>query len=100
MLFRSNKLLKISAEPAKTISLSQRLRYLALRYIAIAYHQIAKEKSQALVTSVKAVFSDSTNANELSTNIRADVRFEQLINGSSAKYREARHQIADKYYGK
>ena len=96
----ANKLLKISAEPAKRVSLSQRLRYLALRYFAIAYHQIAKEKSQALVTSVKAVFSDSTNANELSTNIRADVRFEQLINGSSAKYREARHQIADKYYGK
>ena len=96
----ANKLLKISSEPTKTISLSQRLRYLALRYIAIAYHQIVKEKSQALVTSVKAVFSDSTNANELSTNIRADVRFEQLINGSSAKYREARHQIADKYYGK
>ena len=96
----ANKLLKFAAEPAKTVSLSQRLRYLALRYIAIAYHQIAKEKSPALNSSAKAVFSDSIDAKELSTNIRSGVRFEQLFKGCSAKYQEIRHQIADKYYGK
>ena len=96
----ANKLLKISAEPAKTVLISQRLRYLALRYIAIAYHQIAKEKSQAPDTTIKVVFSDSVDANELGTNIRSGVRFEQLFNGSSDKYRTIRHQIADKYYGK
>ena len=47
-----------------------------------------------------AVFSDSVDAKELGTNIRSGVRFEQMFNGSSEKYRSARHQIADKYYGK
>ena len=96
----ANKLLKIAAEPAEAVSLSQRARYLALRYIAIAYHQIAKEKSQAPNSSVKAVFSDSVDAIELGTNIRSGVRFEQFFNGSSDKYRAVRHQIADTYYGK
>jgi UDP:flavonoid glycosyltransferase YjiC (YdhE family) len=96
----ANKLLKIAAEPAKTVSLCQRARYLALRYIAIAYHQIAKEKSQAPNTSVKTVFSDSVDAYELGANIRSGVRFEQFFNGSSDKYRAVRHQIADNYYGK
>ena len=96
----ANKLLKIADEPAKTVSLSQRTRYLALRYIAIAYHQIAKEKSQAPINSVKVVFSDSADANELGTNIRSGVRFEQFFHGSSDKYRAVRHQIADTYYGK
>lgn len=96
----ANKLLKIASEPNKSISFSQRMRYLALRYIAIAYHQIAKEKSPAANTSAKAIFSDSVDANELSANIRSSVRFEQLISGSSAKYRDIRRQIADKYYGK
>jgi UDP:flavonoid glycosyltransferase YjiC (YdhE family) len=96
----ANKLLKIAAEPAKAVSLSQRARYIALRYIAIAYHQIAKEKSQAPISSVNVVFSDSVDANELGTNIRSRVRFEQFFNGSSDKYRAVRHQIADTYYGK
>jgi hypothetical protein len=76
------------------------MRYVALRYIAIAYHQIAKEKSQAPEASVKVVFSDSVDANELRTNIRSGVRFEQIISGGSVKYRDVRHQIADKYYDK
>mgnify|MGYP006271575437 FL=1 len=96
----ANKLIKFAAEPIKAISIVQRLRYEALRYIAIAYHQIAKEKSYTPLSSDMIVFSDSVDAKELSENIRSGARFEQLFKGASENYHQVRREIARNYYGK
>jgi hypothetical protein len=96
----ANKLIKFAAEPTKAVTISQLLRYQVLRYIAIAYHQIAKEKSYAPLTSDLIVFSDSVDAKELSENIRSGTRFEQLFKGASENYHQVRREIARKYYGK
>ena len=71
----------------------------SLRYLAIGYRAVVKQKTSANVLNDAPIFSDSTISSELSKNIRSGVRFEHLVSNASEKYRQRRRQIADTYYG-
>ena len=94
----ANKLIKFISAGSKSNNLARILLFQSLRYLAIGYRAIIKQKPGAAVSNDAAVFSDSTKASDLHLNIRSGVRFEHLIAGSSEKYRQQRRKIADKYY--
>ena len=85
--------------PAKSNNLARILLFQSLRYLAIGYRAIVKQKNAVSVSNDSPIFSDSTSAAELHKNIRSEVRFEHLISTASERYRLRRREIADTYYG-
>jgi UDP-N-acetylglucosamine:LPS N-acetylglucosamine transferase len=94
----AHKLIKFISTESKSNNLARILLFQSLRYLAIGYRAIIKQKPGAAVSNNPAIFSDSTKAAELHQNIRSGNRFEHLISGSTGKYQKIRHEIADKYY--
>ena len=94
----AHKLIKFISTESKSNNFARILLFQSLRYLAIGYRAIIKQKPGAAVSNQPAVFSDSTKAAELHLNIRSGNRFEHLISSSSGKYQQIRHEIADKYY--
>ncbi|MFM1758226.1 MAG: hypothetical protein RL193_803 [Actinomycetota bacterium] len=95
----ANKLLKFMEAPAKSNNLARNLLFHSLRYLAIGYRAIVKQKNATSVSNDAPIFSGSTSAAELHKNIRSGVRFEHLIATASERYRLRRREIADTYYG-
>jgi hypothetical protein len=94
----AHKLIKFISTESNSNKLARILLFQSLRYLAIGYRAIIKQKPGAAVSNNPAIFSDSTKAAELHQNIRSGNRFEHLISGSTGKYQQIRHEIADKYY--
>ena len=94
----AHKLIKFISTESKSNNLARILLFQSLRYLAIGYRAIIKQKPGAAVSNNPAIFSDSTKASDLHQNIRSGNRFEHLISGSTGKYQQIRHEIADKYY--
>jgi UDP-N-acetylglucosamine:LPS N-acetylglucosamine transferase len=94
----AHKLIKFVSTESKSNNLARILLFQSLRYLAIGYRAIIKQKPGAAVSTNPAIFSDSTKASDLHQNIRSGNRFEHLISGSTGKYQQIRHEIADKYY--
>ena len=95
----SHKLFKFVDEPSKSNKLARVFLFQSLRYLAIGYRAIVKQKTSVTVSSNKPIFSDTTIAAELHRNIRSGIRFEHLIATASERYRLRRREIADTYYG-
>ena len=94
----ANKLMKFISIPSRSNKLARVFLFQSLRYAAIAYRAVVKQKPGAPVSSEAPIFSDSTNAAELHKNIRSGTRFEHLIAGATEKYQITRKAIADTYY--
>ena len=94
----ANKLVKFIDAPTSSKNLARKFLFQSLRYLAIGYRTIVKQKPGAEVTDSAPIFSDSTSAAELQKNIRSGARFEHMIAGASSKYKAARRAIADTYY--
>lgn len=94
----ANKLIKFIESTGKSNNVARTILYQALRYLAIGYRLIVKQKPATNVTSTPPIFSNQTNAAELHMNIRSGTRFEHLISGASSKYQAQRRAIADTYY--
>jgi hypothetical protein len=94
----ANKLIEFSEARTTSNNLARIILFQSLRYLAIAYRTIVKQKPGAEVSISAPIFSDSTNATELQKNIRSGFRFEHLIAGASSKYQAVRKDIADTYY--
>ncbi|MFM8620960.1 MAG: glycosyltransferase [Candidatus Nanopelagicaceae bacterium] len=95
----AHKLLQFISSPSKSNNLARIILFQSLRYLAIGYRAIIKQKVTANVSNEATIFSDSTNAAELHKNIRSGTRFEHLISGASERYQQIRRQIAGNYYG-
>ena len=95
----ANKLIKFISSPSRSNNLARVFLFQSLRYLAIGYRAVVKQKTAANVLNDAPIFSDSTISSELSKNIRSGVRFEHLLSNASEKYRQRRRQIADTYYG-
>ena len=94
----AHKLVKLIDAPSRKYTLIDRIKLVALRYLAIGYRQINPRKVNPVVSSEAALFSDETSAATLRENIKNERRFEQLIPGASDKYKSVRKAIADTYY--
>lgn len=94
----AHKLIKFISEKPKSNNFARTLLFQSLRYLAIGYRAIVKQKSGQLVDNEAPIFSDSTEAAELHKLIRSGTRFEHLISGASSKYQAARKLLADTYY--
>lgn len=95
----AHKLIQFISGPTKSNNFARILLFQLLRYLAIGYRAIIKQKISANVVNEPTIFSDSTNAAELQNFIRSGTRFEHLLSGASSKYRQVRQQIARTYYG-
>jgi hypothetical protein len=94
----ANKLVKFIDSQSSSKNLARKFLFQSLRYLAIGYRAIVKQKPGAEVSDSAPIFSDSTSAAELHKNIRSGARFEHMIAGASSKYQVARKAIADIYY--
>ena len=94
----AHKLIKFISEPSKSNNLARIFLFQSLRYLAIGYRAVVKQKPGQSVSSDAPIFSDSTETAELHKFIRSGTRFEHLIAGASAKYQAARKSLADTYY--
>ncbi|MBU3642703.1 MAG: UDP-N-acetylglucosamine--LPS N-acetylglucosamine transferase [Candidatus Nanopelagicaceae bacterium] len=94
----ANKLLKLISAPSKSNNLARVFLFQSLRYLAIGYRSIVKQKSTVDVSSSAPIFSNSTVSTEMQKHIRSGTRFEHLIASASEKYLQRRRQIADTYY--
>jgi hypothetical protein len=95
----AHKLLKLAEEQnGKKNKFARKFLFLSLRYLAIGYRLIVKQKAGVGVGNEPTVFSTSTTASELHKYIRSGNRFEHLISNGSTKYQAARKVIADAYY--
>jgi len=94
----ANKIVKFIEAPTSSKNLARKFLFQSLRYLAIGYRAIVKQKPGAEVSDSAPIFSDSTSAAELQKNIRSGIRFEHMIAGASSKYQAARRAIADTYY--
>ncbi|MGI9198519.1 MAG: glycosyltransferase [Candidatus Nanopelagicaceae bacterium] len=95
----ANKLVAIAGTPTlKKSSLLRKFLFNALRYSAIAYRLVFKQKKKSKVDLSAPVFSSTTQVAELRTLIKSNARFEQLIPTGSDKYKARREQIAKQYY--
>ena len=95
----AHKLIQFITSPTKSNNFARILLFQLLRYLAIGYRAIIKQKISANVSSEPTIFSDSTNVAELHKYIRSGTRFEHLLSGASSKYQQIRQQIARTYYG-
>ena len=95
----ARKLIQFISQNPKSNKFARILLFQSLRYLAIAYRAIIKQKSASSVSSEATTFSNSTNAAELRKYILSGTRFEHLISGASESYQRIRHQIARNYYG-
>jgi hypothetical protein len=95
----ANKLTKLASIPNhKSNNLSRTLLFLALRYLAIGYRKLVKQNTVQSVVHGQPVFSDTKVSSDLRSLIKANSRFEHLINPASSKYKSRREQIAKQYY--
>lgn len=95
----ANKLTKLASIPnLKSNNLSRTLLFLALRYLAIGYRKLVKQNTVQSVVHGQPVFSDTKVSSDLRSLIKANSRFEHLINPASSKYKSRREQIAKQYY--
>jgi len=95
----ANKLTKLASIPNhKSNNLSRTLLFLALRYLAIGYRKLVKQNTVQSVVHSQPVFSDTKVSSDLRSLIKANSRFEHLINPASSKYKSRREQIAKQYY--
>ena len=94
----AHKLIKFISEKSKSNNFARILLFQSLRYLAIGYRAIVKQKPGQSVNNEAPIFSDSTEAAELHKLIRSGTRFEHLISGASSKYQAARKLLADTYY--
>jgi len=95
----ANKLNKLASIPNhKSNNLSRTLLFLALRYLAIGYRKLVKQNTVQSVVHGQPVFSDTKVSSDLRSLIKANSRFEHLINPASSKYKSRREQIAKQYY--
>lgn len=94
----AHKLVKLIDAPSCKITLIDRIKLSALRYLAIGYRQINPRKVNPVVSTESAQFSDETSAAILRGYIKSERRFEQIIPGASDKYKSVRKAIADTYY--
>ncbi len=95
----ANKLTKLASIPNhKSNNLSRTLLFLALRYLAIGYRKLVKQNTVQSVVHGQPVFSDTKVSSDLRSLIKANSRFEHLINPATSKYKSRREQIAKQYY--
>ena len=95
----AHKLLKFAEEKTgKKNNIARKFLFQSLRYLAIGYRLIVKQKPGVGVGNEPTVFSNSTSASELHKYIRSGNRFEHLISNASTKYQAARKVIAETYY--
>lgn len=95
----ANKLTKLASIPNhKSNNLSRTLLFLALRYLAIGYRKLVKQNTVHSVVHGQPVFSDTKVSSDLRSLIKANSRFEHLINPATSKYKSRREQIAKQYY--
>lgn len=95
----ANKLTKLASIPNhKSNNLSRTLLFLALRYLAIGYRKLVKRNTVQSVVHGQPVFSDTKVSSDLRSLIKANSRFEHLINPATSKYKSRREQIAKQYY--
>jgi hypothetical protein len=95
----ANRLVAMAGTPTvKKNSLLRKFLFNTLRYSAIAFRLVFKQKKKAKVDLSAPVFSSTTQVAELRTLIKSNIRFEQLIPTASEKYKARREQIAKQYY--
>ena len=95
----ANKLVKLATTPNKNQNSTLRVLYFnLLRYSAIFYRILKRQKGSGQVSSSELTFSRATDAKELRALINSNSRFEHLFAESSSKYHARREQIANQYY--
>ena len=95
----ANKLIKLAqTNPTDENKFMRKLLFVALRYLAIGYRLIFKQRNVQASASGKPIFSDTTDVAKLRDFIKGQNRFEHLIAAASMDYKAKREQIANQYY--
>ena len=96
-------LLALAKTPAKAesrvIRINRILTGITLKAAIFLYRFLKPYKNEAIGNSELPLFSDSTDADFLRTQIKGNRRFEQLIPAASESYKKRRKEIAEKAYG-
>jgi UDP:flavonoid glycosyltransferase YjiC (YdhE family) len=93
-------LLKMALESGKSLKTGNGFGVVILQKAAVVYRLMRPYKNKVTVNSLAPIWSASTDSTELRSLIRADRRFEHLIDGASQKYQDRRKEIAEKAYGR
>ena len=95
----ANKLIKLAqTNPTDENKFMRKLLFVVLRYLAIGYRLIFKQRNVQASASGKPIFSDTTDVAKLRDFIKGQNRFEHLIAAASMDYKAKREQIANQYY--
>lgn len=95
----ANKLIKLAqTNHTDENKFMRKLLFVALRYLAIGYRLIFKQRNVQASASGKPIFSDTTDVAKLRDFIKGQNRFEHLIAAASMDYKAKREQIANQYY--